>query len=822
MKSIIRNLIVLLYIAVVSVSLVMLIKPGAAIFYIKRTLENQTIILDAGFAYRYKLEDNPLIFRTRGILLFEDGHALSPSEDTIVVNTGKSTFSLGERSQGTTYLYFSSSDNSSPITNERKYTLYLPLSFISRPLGGIYLLILLPWLVWFLVFAAIYPEHRRTITGSPTGILSVLNLFLEHAGRITRAFLVKTWQQVKNRVPLWKQLFTITVLLAYLYIFMEWIFFVSMPSFMSILSLSNKVEIVLLSGFGFSLFILAIIAAFIIVDLIALIGRFSEFTRYLGPVFPTAILSALALLLIDNFSYTLFKFGISTSAGIWRGAYGLFFLTLSVYIYIQMLNIFGLRVKENHRGMPVNKLFYVSAGLLVVSAGLAWVRLDYTTIDPADATIKAKPATSRPNILLLGSDGLSADYLSVYGYYRDTTPTLRELAQTSLVAENAFTNSGNTAGSVISIMTGKLPTQTRVLYPPDILTGLNAYQHLPGMLKREGYQTIEFGAPYYGDAFSFNLQDGFDRVNNRSKSEGILGSLGHNLGYENTAFFLSKLIERISDRILHIFYLREMQNPYKIVTQPVPSTEDKEVISQTLALFDQSEVPLFIHAHLLGTHGGYFSPQVRVFSEDAEQTQPWMPDFYADAILAFDNYVAEVIDHLKANGQFENTILIIYTDHDQQFKVNERIPLIIHFPEDKFAGRTTRAVENIDISPTILDYLGLSQPNWMIGESLLQNNPDTSRLIFSMGTHKVIQNEDGDTMLDPERNTPPFYQFSYINIIDCQKWFVFDLTTFTWSSGEVSHYTTPCSDNSLHSFAEIKQALEARLAEDGFDTSSLP
>jgi len=822
MKSIIRYVIVLLYIALVSVSLVMLIKPGAEIFFIKRTIENQTTILDAGFAYRYKLEDNPRIFRTRGILLLEDGHALSPSDDTIVVNTGEGTYSLGERSQGTTYLYFSSSDNSSPISNERKYTLYLPLSFVSRPLGGLYLLILLPWLVWYLVFALIYPEYRRTITGSPKGILSVLNLFLEHAGRIMRASLAKTWQQVKIRAQYWKQLFIITVLFAYLYIFMEWIFFVSMPSFMSILSLSNKVEIVLLSGFGFSLFTLAIIAAFSIVDLIALIGHFSEFTRYLGPVIPAAILSALALILIDNFSYTVFEFGISTSAGIWRGAYGLFFIALSVYIYIQMVNIFGFRVKENQRGMSVNKLFYVPVGLLVVSAGLAWVKLDYTKIDPVDAIEKAEQATSRPNILLLGSDGLSAEYLSVYGYYRDTTPTLRELAQTSLVAENAFPNSGNTAGSVISIMTGKLPTQTRVLYPPDILTGLDAYQHLPGMLKREGYRTIEFGAPYYGDAYNLNLQDGFDMVNNRSKREGVLGSLGHNLGYENTAFFLSKLIERISDRILHIFYLREMQNPYKIVTQPVPSTEDEEVISQTLTLFDQSEVPLFIHVHLLGTHGGYFYPKVRVFSQDAEETQPWMPVFYADAILSFDNYVAEVIDHLQASGQYENTILIIYTDHDQKFQVNERIPLIIHFPENKFAGRITRAVENIDISPTILDYLGLAQPNWMIGESLLQNNPDTSRLIFSMSTYEVMQNEDGNTALDPERNTPPFYQFSYINIIDCQKWYVFDLTTFTWLSGVVSRYTTPCSENNLHSFAEIRQALKARLAEDGFDTSSLP
>jgi hypothetical protein len=72
----------------------------------------------------------------------------------------------------------------------------------------------------------------------------------------------------------------------------------------------------------------------------------------------------------------------------------------------------------------------------------------------------------------------------------------------------------------------------------------------------------------------------------------------------------------------------------------------------------------------------------------------------------------------------------------------------------------------------------------MGGESLLKADLSNDRLVFSMGTSEVKQNEKDINFLDPERNKPPFYQFSYVDIIDCQKWYSFDLNTYTWTSGE--------------------------------------
>lgn len=630
------------------------------------------------------------------------------------------------------------------------------------------------------------------------------------------------WLNIKTRTDYWKRLLTTTILVAFLYMFMEWLFFVTMPSFMSLMGLYTKLQIGLLSGWIFAMGCFVIVAVFIVIDLLALIAHISKITFYMGLAIPATILSALALLLVDNFTYTVFKFGISTSMGIGRAVYALLFVLLMGWIYYRILLIFRRDRPSASERRTSDRWFYLAVVILGLSTVVGLFHVNYTKLVNPSAAEQSQPTAGLPNIILLGSDGLNASHLSAYDYYRDTTPRLKELAKSSLVAQNAFTNAGNSAGSVISIMTSKLPTQTRVLYPPDILTGINSYQHLPGILKNLGYRTVEFGVPYYIDAFTYNLQGGFDVVNNRTIKVSQFASLGQKLGFENETYLLSRSAWRITDRLTHIFFIREMQNPFDLVTKPASNLSDEKKINQALSLFKQASAPLFIHIHLLGTHGGYYSPAQRVFSAADSQTQPWMTDFYDDTLLGFDAFVGEVIDQLKASGDYENTILIIYTDHNKEFKVDQRIPLMIHFPNDAYAGVITKNVENMDIAPTLLDYLGLAKPDWMEGESMLGNNLSTRRLIFSMGTSKVKPNEQDISFLDPALDKPPFYQFSYINILDCQKMYSLDLTSYQWTTEEVQGYVNPCNAQDLLSMDEIKQAVYQRLEQDGFDTAALP
>jgi hypothetical protein len=110
----------------------------------------------------------------------------------------------------------------------------------------------------------------------------------------------------------------------------------------------------------------------------------------------------------------------------------------------------------------------------------------------------------------------------------------------------------------------------------------------------------------------------------------------------------------------------------------------------------------------------------------------------------------------------------------------------------------------------------------MDGVSLLKGDAIGSRLIFSTGTVKIKPNEQDISFLDPSQNKPPFYQFSFLNVLNCQMMYSLDLTAYEWSSVEVVGYVEPCDPTSLLSTDQIQQAIYQRLEMDGFDISSLP
>ncbi|MEA3479139.1 MAG: hypothetical protein U9R60_13215, partial [Bacteroidota bacterium] len=176
------------------------------------------------------------------------------------------------------------------------------------------------------------------------------------------------------------------------------------------------------------------------------------------------------------------------------------------------------------------------------------------------------------------------------------------------------------------------------------------------------------------------------------------------------------------------------------------------------------------------------------------------------------------------SGLLDATILILYTDHGQKYAINERVPLIFHFSMGEHQGRIKTNAQNLDISPTILDYLDLPQPEWMSGESLLKGNPDANRLIFSTGTRQAVTElEGGIFILDESRLKPPFYQFSFLNVIDCQKWYQLNLgDNYGFSWGDVEGHTSPCSEDSLLNPDQIKDAMIEHLSSAGFDVSSIP
>jgi arylsulfatase A-like enzyme len=112
---------------------------------------------------------------------------------------------------------------------------------------------------------------------------------------------------------------------------------------------------------------------------------------------------------------------------------------------------------------------------------------------------------------------------------------------------------------------------------------------------------------------------------------------------------------------------------------------------------------------------------------------------FAEKITMTDKYVGKVLDKLKELGLYDNTLIIWLSDHGEPLGYNEHghgimrksrpwpyeelvhIPMVIRHP-DLEPGRVSSFVQNTDIAPTILDFLGIKDPvaaEEMQGKSLL-------------------------------------------------------------------------------------------------------
>jgi arylsulfatase A-like enzyme len=620
-------------------------------------------------------------------------------------------------------------------------------------------------------------------------------------------------QALINKFPLslfWVRLSVLGILSSYFYVTMEWLFFVTKPSFMDAMDGTQKIDILFTTGA--ILAVLSILAVFIFFGLDILLpilfSKSSKFFLYTAAIFPALILATLAVLLIDNFTYTVFKFGIVSTRGMFRIVYILILLLMLLYFYRWGLRFIGFSRKTGG-GF---KLFYILSSLLLLVSAVFMFQRFKPFASPNTPLLQGKH--DYPNILILGSDGVNATNLSIYGYDRKTTPYLEKLIPTSLVAENAFPNAGNSTGSVTSLLTGKLPTETRVLYTPNTLTGSDAFQHLPGILRNLGYFTAEIGYTKYVDAYEVNMQDGFHLVNQRSLEDSRFFRFGRRHGYGDSFFFLTQIFERISDRLLHISFIQIMENPYDLVTENEHSfyVDDHKKVSQIIDLFKNTDEPLFIHVHLMGTHGPKFYPAQQVFSIGQEQRDHWMRDYYDDAILEFDSHVRRIFRRLEAEGKLDNTIVVIYTDHNMKYYTTQRVPLMFRFPKGEHAGRIHNNVQNIDIAPTLLDYLDIPVPDWMNGQSLLPGEPPRDRLIIS-GLARTT---------NPNSYRPPFYQFATISAVVCDQWYELRTQTSLLLTGSVVGHTSSCTGQDGLSRDAVRKQLLAHLQQTDFDVQSLP
>ena len=114
---------------------------------------------------------------------------------------------------------------------------------------------------------------------------------------------------------------------------------------------------------------------------------------------------------------------------------------------------------------------------------------------------------------------------------------------------------------------------------------------------------------------------------------------------------------------------------------------------------------------------------------------------YCATLTMADKWFGKLIQKLKSSGQYDNTLIILTTDHGHLLgehgftgknfthPYNElaHIPLAVHFPNGTHRGRRVNALtQNINLMPTILKHHGIDVPDRVKGISLFDVVKDES------------------------------------------------------------------------------------------------
>jgi arylsulfatase A-like enzyme len=614
-----------------------------------------------------------------------------------------------------------------------------------------------------------------------------------------------------------------TVLYAYAYVALEWLFLVTKPSFLSTWPPADRLNILLAGALPFVLAALALHALLCLVSIAASrSARLAPHAASFLKAAPSLITVAIALMLLDNFTYTMFGWGIVYATAYTAPAYWAF--ALLVFILHLRRQPVALRHKP------------LLAGAIVLASGAALLWLLHRSAGYVDTEYRSAWDGPRlPNIIMFASDGVTADHMSAYGYSRATTPNLDAYMDRALVADHAFTNSVMTTGSLSSMMTGKHPATTKLLLPPHTLKGKDAYQHLPRILRKLGYRSMQETVRYYADGADLNWQESFDMANGRAVR--WLPASQASFSLHGPLELAGELYERLSGRIGQLLFIRRMVNSYADVTSQkgtrVYGTPDTARMARVFDFIRSTQQPFFIHIHLMDTHccrlrvagnerhfqgaGGLTRAQRRSATFD-------------DAILRADGYFGQMMDLLKQQGELDDTLVVFTSDHDKGWDFRSPVPLVFLFPGAAYKGRIAETTQLLDVAPTILDYLKVGVPKWMEGQSLLHDGLPPARpvyTIFQIG--RVHVKTEQDRLARAVDVGPPSYGLETLGMVVCDRWYLMNTHTGNVTSGAVGSFnnkmraapgaplaTSPCNAGDSPEEQEAGSMMHDYLEQRGF------
>lgn len=418
-----------------------------------------------------------------------------------------------------------------------------------------------------------------------------------------------------------------------------------------------------------------------------------------------------------------------------------FLAVVELHTYALLLIALGLAVQvsaaaaRHVRGF-VRMVQWTTPALLILTAIGAGITfgVDRWSERRALASLPESVAGA-PNVLLLILDTARAISMSVDGYGLPTTPELEKFARRGVNFIAAQAPSSWTLPSHASMFTGRLPHQLST----GFRAGLDsAYPTLAEALARQGYHTAGFVANLHYASRDFGLNRGFIHYEDYAVSFGEMflnSSVGRYLsvrqgfrrlvgyydilGRKNAAQLNGHLLDWIDDRddrrpFFAFVNYYDAHEPYL-----PPAEYDQKFASSTPRkpyLTDQS------------IRGARRLVKLRMTGAEIDREH----QAYAASLAYLDHEIGRLLDSLENRGLLQNTLVIITSDHGEQFGEHgmfvhgnslyqplTRVPLIVALPARVPAGMVVNDYFNLrDLAATVVDLAGVTDAVNFPGQSL--------------------------------------------------------------------------------------------------------
>jgi arylsulfatase A-like enzyme len=323
--------------------------------------------------------------------------------------------------------------------------------------------------------------------------------------------------------------------------------------------------------------------------------------------------------------------------------------------------------------------------------------------------------SDKPNVILIVVDTLRADHLGLYGYPKRTSPHLDKWAENGMVFERAVAPSSWTLPSTYSILTGRYPQRHGMLKSNNILKP--TLPILPRILSEQGYLNAAFVGNHVISNRSDFLKnfDSFDGEFNGRKFGEIL-------------FRRMVLTRDVSNLIINdtrLTYRTKRITPINVINRLVDDW-----------LYYYGNNPFFLYIHYMDPHDPYNPHEKELkntlvlddpFEDVLQKIDPLSRsnmNNYDCEIRFLDNHLNRLFSKLKSLGIWDKSLVIFTSDHGETFgehgyqnhgnslyQEEVHVPLIF-FSTRQFpiaSDRFTPFVSTVDITPTILDLLGIKK-----------------------------------------------------------------------------------------------------------------